>query len=289
MARSPRTERALAVRAWLLASLLAALPGAAQANDLTFARRGQPVKTLSLEALRASVEASRVHVLEPYEEGEATFQALPLPAVLDRAYGPAWREEEELLFTCLDGYQPGVPVSRVLAHEAWLAFDRVDAPAFAIRKRESGQVRNVDLGPYYLIWENVDDPVILQEMDYGWPYQLVGVDLIRSADRFPKLAPPAGASEKVRAGFVEYRVHCAKCHELNGEGGNIGPELNAPGSPLADREEAWLRTWIADPQKIRPNTRMESLNPKLPDREKVVDEIVAYLHAMVGKPSGAGD
>ena len=91
----------------------------------------------------------------------------------------------------------------------------------------------------------------------------------------------------MRDGFSAFRVHCSKCHKLNGEGGSLGPELNAPENPLADRDEGWLRTWIADPEKIRPNTRMEPLNPKLPDRDRVVDDIVAYLDAMVGAPQAA--
>lgn len=279
--------------ACLLASALAGLPlvsvAEVDAAELAFARRGEPVTTRSLAALRQAVEPGRVHVLEPYEEGEATFQALPLAPLLDAVYGPGWRDEEELLFTCIDGYQPSVPVARVLAHRPWLAFDRLDAKSFAIRKRESGVVKNVELGPFYLVWENLDDPLIRLESDYGWPYQLVGIDLIRAADRFPGLAPPSGASQQVRAGFDAYRVHCSKCHALNGEGGSIGPELNAPAHPLADRDPAWLRAWITEPERIRPNTRMEPLNPKLPDRERVVDEIVAYLQAMVGPRQRAED
>jgi mono/diheme cytochrome c family protein len=267
------------------------MAGLAQADsepsaELAFTRRGEPVAVLDLAALRRAVEPAQVRVLEPYEDGEATFDALPLVDVLDAVYGRGWRDEEELLFTCRDGYQPTVPVARALSHRAWLAFDRVDAEGFAIRKRESGSLKRVELGPFYLVWENLEDAQIRLESDYGWPYQLVGIDLIRSADRFPKLAPPTGASEPVRAGFAAYRVHCSKCHMLNGEGGNVGPELNAPARPLADRDSAWLRAWIAEPESIRPDTRMEPLNAKLPDRERVVEEIIAYLHAMVGaKPA----
>jgi hypothetical protein len=33
---------------------------------------------------------------------------------------------------------------------------------------------------------------------------------------------------------------------------------------------------------------MEPLNPKLPDRERVVEAIIAYLHAMVGTKPAPG-
>ncbi len=264
----------------MFALLLVGCPGRAAADELAFARRARPVATLDLGGLEAATTPSTVTVFEPYESREVTFQALRFPDLLDAVYGPAWREEEEILFTCSDGYQPTVPVARVLAHRAWVAFDRVGEPGFTLRKRESGSIRRVELGPYYLIWENLDDARIRQEADYGWPYQLVGIDLIRRADRFPRMAPPPDASAEVRAGFDAFRVHCSKCHKLNGEGGSIGPELNAAAKPVQYRDEEWLRTWIVDPSRIRPNARMPALNPALPDRERTVDQILAYLRTM---------
>ena len=285
MARWPRTERGR----WL-ALLITTLAPAAPADEglapaIAFARHGEPVVSLDLDALRERVAPVTVRVHEPYEGREASFRALPFAAVLDAAYGPGWRSEEELLFTCRDGYQPSVPVARVLAHRARLAFARADQERFTIRKLESGAHRDVELSPFYLVWENLDDTALRQEADYGWPYQVVGVDLIRARDRFPRMAPPPGAGPEVLAGFAAFRVHCSRCHALNGEGGSIGPELNAAASPLELRGRDWLRTWIADPSRILPTARMEPLNPALPDRERTIDEILAYLEAMASTGS----
>ncbi len=278
--RAARWSVALASAAWLA---LAPPPGDAAEGpvaELAFARHARPVARHDRAALERLAEAATVRVLEPYEGREVAFRALPFDGVLDAIYGPDWRAEEELLFTCRDGYQPTVPVARVLAHRAWLAFDRADQPGFAIRKRESGEHKRVELGPFYLVWENLDDPKIRQEWDYGWPYQLVGVDLIRAAERYPKLAPPEDASASVREGFAAFRIHCSKCHALNGEGGRIGPELNAASSPVEYRDRDWLRDWIEDPSRIRPDARMPALNPELPDRGRTVDAILDYLEAM---------
>ena len=94
------------------------------------------------------------------------------------------------------------------------------------------------------------------------------------------MAPPANAAPEVVAGFTAFRVHCSKCHKLNGEGGSIGPELLAAASPLQYRDPDWLRTWIEDPTRILESARMPALNPALPDRARTVDEILAYLRAM---------
>jgi mono/diheme cytochrome c family protein len=266
----------------LLAAGLAAGAAAetAPSAELAFARHGQPTARLALAELLELAPRREVRVHEPYEAGPARFAALPLERVLDAVYTSSWRGEEELLFSCRDGYQPTVPVARVLAHRAWLAFDREDQPDFTIRKRESGEVRSVELAPFYLIWENLEDAQIREEADYGWPYQLVGIELIRRSDRFPRMTPPPGASDAVLAGFAAFRVHCSKCHALNGEGGRIGPELNHAASPALTRDPDWLRGWIEDPSRVLPNARMPALNPALPDRARTVDEILAYLRAM---------
>jgi mono/diheme cytochrome c family protein len=270
----------------LLAFALGPLAASARADDrsLAFRSHGAEVASRDLAALRGLARAETVRVFEPYERREVSFVALRFDAVLDALYGAGWREEEELLFTCRDGYQPTVPVARVLAHRAWLAFERAGAPVFAIDKLESGRHQQVSLAPFYLIWENLADAQVRAEGDYGWPYQLVGVELIRARDRFPELAPPGAAPPAAQRGFREFRIHCSRCHPLNGEGGRIGPELNAAGNPAGRRDPAWLRRWIDAPSRIAATARMEPLNPDLPDRDAVIDAIVAYLQAMADAP-----
>lgn len=294
MARLPRIE-GFAFAFCATALSLIAIDSACLALDaeppprLTFAAHAETVAERSLESLKASVLPQLVRVFEPYEDREVTFEAMPLTAVLDVIYGDAWRHEEELLFTCQDGYQPSVPVQRVLEHRAWIAFARPGASGFEIEKTESGTKKTVDLSPFYLVWENLDDAQIRQESDYGWPYQLVGVDLIRSADRFPGLTPPPDSSPEIQAGFRAYRVHCSKCHRLNGEGGSIGPELVSGSGLVRSRDPEWLRNWIEDPANIRPGTRMPPLNPALPDRAAVVDDLIAYLRAKAYESPVSGE
>ncbi|MEM7411775.1 MAG: cytochrome c [Myxococcota bacterium] len=234
-----------------------------------------------------SLTARELNVFEPYEGREVAFRAVPFADALDAVYGPGWRQDDELLFTCRDGYQPTVPVQRVLDHRAWLAFARADQPGFTIRKKESGRWQTIELGPYYLIWENLDDPTVLQEGDYGWPYQLVGVERVRAAERFPRMAPRSDDAA-VTAGFRAFRIHCSRCHQVNGEGGGIGPELNATDAPVGLRDENWLRTWISDPSQIVATARMPALNRDLPDRDATIDAILAYLRHMAEVDATAG-
>jgi mono/diheme cytochrome c family protein len=266
----------------LMFGLLASAPTSATASavELAFARHSDPVAVRDIAALRSIVEPKPVRVIDPYEGREVVFEALDFAAILDSVFTPSWREEEELLFRCSDGYQPTISVARLLAHRAWLAFRRVDQPNFSIQKLESGRVRDVELAPFYLVWENLDDELIRLEGDHGWPYQLIGVELIRARDRFPAMAPPGDSSAAVLAGFSAFRRHCSRCHAMNGEGGGIGPELNTPINPVEVRDSAWLRRWIDDPSRIRADARMPRLNPSLPERDATISNLLAYLEAI---------
>ena len=282
-----RAERGSSPRASAatLVALCLALPATGQEDRLDFARHGRDVASLSPDALAAAAAARSLVVFEPYEARQVEFRVWPLNAILDAVYGPGWRHEDELLFSCRDGYQPSVPVSRLLAHDAYLAFERPGARDFGIDKRESGRLQRVSLAPFYVVWDNLDDEQLRREHDYGWPYQLVGIELIDAAQRFPALRPPAGAGSEARAGLRAFRMHCSRCHALNGVGGSIGPELNDRPRPVGSRDPAWLRRWIDDPASYSATARMPALNPALPDRAATLDRLVAYLQAMAQAPA----
>ncbi|MDH3652770.1 MAG: cytochrome c [Myxococcales bacterium] len=250
------------------------------AGSIDFLIESKPVKLLTADELMKNLKPLRLEVFEPYERANAVFTAVPLERVLDEAYGPSWRTKEAILFGCRDGYEPTIPVRRILEHQAFLAIDRPGDVGFTILKDEEGTRRRIDLRPFYVIWENLDNARVRTEGDYGWPYQVIRIDLVSFRSRFQEMAPPAHSSSQVQAGFDAFVAHCSKCHAINGRGGAIGPELNYPANPTEYLKEEWLRKWIDDPTLMRIAPRMPPLNPDLPDRTRIIDEIVAYLGAM---------
>ncbi len=70
-----------------------------------------------------------------------------------------------------------------------------------------------------------------------------------------------------------FRNICFGCHQVGGQGGNVGPALDG----VSERfEEDYLRQWIADPQAVKPGTTM----PKFPMDEATLDAIVQYLQTL---------
>ena len=250
---------------------------------LDFLVESKPVKSLTVEALKNKLKPVHLEVFEPYEQTNVVFTAVPLEGVLDEAYGPSWRTHEAILFGCRDGYEPTIPVQRVLDHRAFLAIDRPGDVGFTILKDEEGTTRRIALSPFYVIWENLDNARVRTEGDYGWPYQVVRIDLVSFRSRFQEMAPPANSDPRVLAGFDAFIAHCSKCHAINGHGGAIGPELNYPANPTEYMTDEWLRKWIDNPTLMRRAPRMPPLNPDLPHRARIIDEIVAYLGAMASR------
>lgn len=273
--RRYRAAAVLSIAAWVTT------PASHAADGLDFRGAAKPGWTRA--ELAAHVRAERVRVFDPYERSEVELEAFPMNAVLDATFGERWRQRDELLMTCLDGFQPSVPVQRFLDHRAWLAFRRLDRRTFDLTKHDVTPPAHVDLAPYYLVWSNLDDPRIRAEGDLGWPYQLVAVELTDFEARFPRLVPPAGASEPARQGFLAFRSYCSPCHSVNGDGGRVGPELNYPMNVTQYWQPAMLRRWILDPSSIRSRAAMPSVAPDLPDREAMVDTVIAYLAAMADR------
>lgn len=248
-------------------------------KDLVFKNHGKVVKTLSLEQIEKLIPAKMVMVFEPHESENREYTGFPVSALFTEVYGEEWKSSEEILFTCSDGYQPSIPCARFKEYPAYLVYGCADKKEFTlVSKRQNNEL--VQLGPFYLVWDNLKYPELKAEGGEGWPYQVTTIDLINFSDRFPNMAPPKNSSEAVKSGFMAFHKQCMTCHTINGEGGGKSVELNYPVNVTEYFEESWLARWIDKPTTIKHNTTMPALNPDLKDREKTIRNIIAYLKAM---------
>lgn len=261
----------------VLGVLLSSAP-ALGAEGLKFLRHGQPVKSLSLEEVKALVPLKELTVFEPHEEKDVTYRGFPAKALLDKVYGAGWEKDDEVVMTCSDGFQPSVPSERFSKFDGYLTIERLDGP-FKIRKKEEGE-KVAELGPFYLVWDNVKSKELRGENLLYWPYQVVTLDLVDAASRFPHMAPPKGASAAVKRGFSQFRQNCFACHSINGDGGEKAFDLNSPVSVTEYWKEAWLEKWIVHPAGLRPKTAMPDLVAQGKEGEKIAKDVVAYLKAM---------
>lgn len=259
-------------------SALMLMAGAPWAQDVVFKNHGKVVKTLSISDMEKTIVSRKITVFEPHEEVNREYVGFSTNELLDAVYGNDWRKAEEILFTCVDSYQPSIPSAKFQKYESFLVFKHADQSAFSLHTK----VQNndfVQLGPTYLIWDNLQHSELLPEGADDWPYQVTALDLISFAERFPKLAPPAGSSASVTRGFLAFRRYCMTCHSMNGEGGKKSINLNMP-NVTGFRDASWLKQWIADPTSINPATLMPALNKKIANRDVLINDLIGYLKAM---------
>lgn len=247
-------------------------------SKIEFKLKGGQIKSFTLAQLQKQFGTEKVTVLEEHEEKkQKTYLAIPLQPILMSVYGDAMPGLDEVLFTCLDGYQPSIALTKVVGHRNWLAYANADGSPFRFKDKTG---KEIEYGPFYLIWDNVRDPLIKAEGDEDWPYQLSSVDLILFTSRFGSLAPPPNSPAAVKRGFVAYRKQCFQCHTINGEGGAKGFELNYPVNVTEYFKESYLKKWIDNPASIRYNATMPQLNPAYPQRKAMINDIITYLKAM---------
>lgn len=92
---------------------------------------------------------------------------------------------------------------------------------------------------------------------------------------------PFAAAKAVR--LIRERLPCLGCHELDGDGGRIAPDLTDVGSR---RSAAFIESMIRDPQRTVPGTVM----PKTPMTDQALLLLVDYLRSPgEGGPSMSPD
>lgn len=251
---------------------------AADSEVLRFSVRGKPVTQMSMAELKQKLPVTEITVWEPHEDKKVTYEGVEIGKLFAAVYGDTWKVIDEVLFTCVDGYQPVLPMDRFTRHAGYLVYRRQDQAVFNVQNRFQNE-KDVPLGPYYLVWDNLNSAELRADGANGWPYQVVGIDLVNFVDRFPRLSPPEDASAQAKKGFVAFRENCMACHTVNGEGGDKAPELNYPVSVTEYVPDAWLRKWIMDPRTIRYNATMPAFAAH-PEPDALIDDVLAYLKTM---------
>jgi len=168
------TERPAAVRwvSWLsLACLWLAGLGAAFAEPL-------PVPNEVAERLQREPVAVQVrHAHDGLGElaPVLAYYGFPANEVLDALLGAAWRESgREVEFVAADGYRSVIPSAHFARYRAWLVYAPADGAAFVTDNVFKNR-REVSLGPWYLVWDNLAAPQLMAFGDHYWPYQVVAV------------------------------------------------------------------------------------------------------------------
>ena len=102
---------------------------------------------------------------------------------------------------------------------------------------------------------------------YGLPHEL-----LQSADRTSNYHPGG------EAGRLMEDLHCLSCHSINGNGGDMAPDLTSEGSAV---QRAWLEEFMNNPNTLRPALirRMPKFNLSPAEIKTISDYILSAYQA----------
>lgn len=178
-----------------------------------------------------------------------------------------------IVFECIDGYKPEMPLELFLKSNVFLAFKDVDAPKGSNWEKIVKNRNEMNADPFYLVYTSVS----ADNEEYKWPYNVIKFRLESKNKNIEALQPKD--DETLMKGFALFQKHCITCHAINGIGGEMGPELNYPKSVTEYWKENELVDYIVDPASFRNKVKMPA--PGITKQES--QEIVDYLKYMSKK------
>lgn len=249
----------------LLFTLVTSLVMAADATKLELIGPSKK-EVFSVDTLRSRLKMQTVKIEDPVYKATKEFDGFLLEDVLNQVSDG--KNLDEIVFTAIDGYSPNMSAQILKKHRAFLVFQEHNKP---FEKVVQGK-QLVDPGPFYVVWEEG----LKMEVTAPWPYQVVKIEAVDFKKKYPKVYP-TGATEAELKGFHVFKAQCLRCHSINLEGGDVGPELNIPKNITEYWDLKHLRDFVSKPSRYRAKSKMPDIKGMT---EADVDHVILYLKKM---------
>ena len=171
----------------------------------------------------------------------------------------------KIVFECIDGYKPEMPLELFLNANPYLAYQDIDAPKGSQWETILKDGNEMDAAPFYIVYESVSE----KDTRYKWPYNLVRIYLEPLNKSTIELFPLK--NKKLESGYTLFKNQCITCHAINGIGGTMGPELNYPKSVTEYWKEKELVNYIVNPASFRYKVKMPTLGISKQQSQQIVD------------------
>ena len=223
-----------------------------------------------------------VEVIEPHLSTrdslvKVDYLGYPADEVLDLLFGARWKEERgEMEFHALDGYVSRIPVERFKKYRAYLVFERRGQKGFTVDNITQNE-KQVALGPYYLVWDNIAAPELIADGGSYWPYQ---VNTVMLSTLVTNALLPGDLAQSYGDHAALAKKYCLSCHQIRGYGGGKWP-IDLASSVKSMTADSFKR-WLLSPNEVKPGTTMPALPMAMPEteREAIARKLYDYLRVV---------
>ncbi len=171
----------------------------------------------------------------------------------------------KIVFECIDGYKPEMPLELFLNANPYLAFEDIDATKGSNWEAIIKNGNEMNAAPFYIVYTSVSE----KDTRFKWPYNLVKIYLEPLNKSTLELYPLK--NRKLETGYTLFKTQCLTCHAINGIGGTMGPELNYPKSVTEYWKENELVDYIVNPASFRNKVKMPTLGISKQQSQEIVD------------------
>ena len=265
---------------WLVALIVLVSQGVCHAVELP-----------SVDALATMINKPTevITVIEPHLSSahlqtRVQYRGWRVEDVLKQVLGVSWKESGTAIeFRAADGYVSRIPVQRFAQYKAYLVFERVGHQRFSVDNLNQQQ-KQVSLGPYYLIWDNIEEAMLVAEGATYWPYQVIAISI--STTQLQALLPKGMPAGNWSGSVALTQQYCLSCHQVNAYGGDKWPG-NLAQQARKMRQDEFVR-WILEPRSVKPNTTMPGMAESASEiqRNDWAQQIYQYLRAVPILPTG---
>jgi hypothetical protein len=204
---------------------------------------GKLIKTYSRKNFVEITKEKKVNFYNYHNNKKSKYIGIPLDKIMEDA-GIEPDKIEEVVFKCLNGYEPFLNFQLFKNREAIVTYKSASGGPFTRFSQKTKKI--IDLGPYYLVWK-LEDLHFSQRSKYSSIYKIQAIDFKSSLFTLP--------FEKNYNidGFNTYKRYCISCHKINNKGGTISSELLD--SKYLEDISSFIN-YVVNPTKMNPESQM---------------------------------